>query len=83
MLVTPLCLKIYRLLMKVANDEITLNSEEFASRWLAIENDFEKISPIFSYIDTLIKRNYLANKSLQSLHKSRLWKIIYPLRKNR
>lgn len=81
MLVSPLCLKIYILLLKVANDEVTLNSDEFASSWLAIENDFEKMSPIYSYINTLILRNHLANKSLQSLHKSRLWKMIYPLRK--
>lgn len=81
MLVSPMCLKIYNLLLQAANDEITLNSDAFASSWLAIENDFEKMSPIYSYINTLILRNYLANKSMQSLHKSRLWKIIYPLRK--
>ncbi len=81
MLVSPLCLKIYSLLLRVANDEVILNSDEFTSSWLAIENDFEKIAPIYSYMNTLILRNYVANKSLQSLHKSRLWKIIYPLRK--
>ena len=78
--VAPLCLKIYAWLLKIAKDEITWSDTRFTLAWQEIENEFNKLSSIYSYIDTLLQRNDVLKKSMHTLHKSRLWKMIYPLR---
>lgn len=81
MAVSPLCLKLYNSLIRLAKDEIAFTDDAFASAWLEIKNDYKKMSSVYFYIDTLLQRNLAFKKSLHTLHKSRLWKIIYPLRK--
>jgi len=79
--VAPLCLKIYDLLSKIATDQITFEDNDFVSNWRNIKDNVDTILPIYLYIDTLLQKNRLLRKSIRSLHKSRLWKIITPLRK--
>ena len=64
----------------MANDEITFEDQIFLQAWQSIKQEFAKLAPIYSYVDTLIQRNNALNQSLKTLHKSRLWKMIYPLR---
>jgi hypothetical protein len=78
--VSPLCLKLYDHLYRIANDEILFTDSNVASAWVSIQHDYKKMLPIYSYIDSLLTRNQTLEKSLETLHKSRLWKMIYPLR---
>ncbi len=78
--VTPLCVEAYELFMKVANDEITFNDAKFKSRFQELQHELQKIYPIYCYIDTLLKENTQLKKSLKHIHKSVLWKMLYPLR---
>jgi O-antigen biosynthesis protein len=78
--VAPLCLKIYEWLLKIATDEITFDNQAFLSGWQNIRREFDIISPFYSYIDTLLQRNHHLTASIRTLHKSRLWKLLYPLR---
>lgn len=76
----PLCQQVYNLLIKVASDNLTLNSAEFRTSWQIIKNDFDKNYPIYCYIDTLLKRNKAKRRELRNIHKSIIWKLLYPVR---
>ncbi len=76
----PLCLKVYELLMQAATDQIELNSSEFMASWQIIKDEFEKYYPIYCYIDTLLRRNKENQLEIRKIHKSIIWKVIYPLR---
>ena len=79
--VTPLSIKMYDWLYKIAQDEINLDGPSFLSAWQEINQGFAEIAPIYNYIDSLLRRNNDQENYIRGLHKSRLWKIIYPLRK--
>ncbi len=78
--VTPLCAQAYEFLLRLARDEIQFDSEEFFSLWQEIKTELEKIYPIYCYIDMLLKQNKQLEKNLHTIHKSILWKMLYPLR---
>lgn len=78
--VAPLCLQTYELLMKVANDEISFDGAEFQTSWRTIQDELQKIYPVYCYVDTLLKNNNQLKKSLKLIHKSILWKMLYPFR---
>ncbi len=78
--ISPVCAQVYDCLFKVATDAISMQGIEFLSAWTAIRNEYEKMSSIYAYIDVLLERNQKLGKSIRTMHKSRLWKIIYPLR---
>jgi hypothetical protein len=80
MMIAPICLKIYNLLMQVASDEITFDSDMFRTEWRHIKTEFETIYPIYCYVDALIKKNKEQERDMRSIQKSLPWKMIYPLR---
>jgi hypothetical protein len=78
--VAPLCVELYTLLLQLSHDEFSFESPAFAAAWQHIQEAFVAASPLYQYIDTLLRRNKQLERRLRSTHKSILWKIIYPLR---
>jgi hypothetical protein len=78
--VAPLCLELYDVLMKLAQDQLQFDTPEFAEVWQHINVEFAKLAPIYSYIDTLLRKNKVYERRFRSLERSLLWKLIYPLR---
>lgn len=78
--VAPLCVELYEVLMKLAQDQLQFNTPEFAAVWQHINTEFAKLAPIYSYIDTLLRKNKMYERRFRSLERSLLWKLIYPLR---
>jgi len=78
--ITPLCFKVYDLLMKVASDKLNIESAEFFDSWKKIKDEFENYYPIYCYIDTLLKRNKEAQMKVRNIQKSIVWKLFYPIR---
>lgn len=78
--IIPVGLKVYDLLLRLAKDEIAFEDSEFVLAWTNIKNEFLTIYPIYSYIDTLLKRNKELERTLRTINKSLPWKMIYPLR---
>jgi len=78
--VVPLCIKVYELLLQVANDELKFEDAAFIDAWQAIKADFAAFYPLYKYIDTLLKRNKQLVRKIRTTHKSILWKMLYPLR---
>lgn len=79
--IAPLCLKAYRLLVKLAQDELSWEDETFVMTWQEIINEFEEFYSFYDYVDSLQQKITQLEKSLHRIHKSRLWKMIAPLRK--
>lgn len=78
--VSPLCLKVYDLLMKLASDKLSIDSAEFLASWKIIKNEFDSYYPIYCYIDTLLKRNKETQIKIRNIQKSIIWKLFYPIR---
>jgi hypothetical protein len=76
----PLCLQTYDLLLRVAKDEISFADVEFITTWQSILSQLENNQAFYCYIDSLLKKRDHTEKKLRSIHRSTLWKIIYPLR---
>lgn len=78
--VAPLCIEVYELLLNVAEDKITIESEAFANAWNNIKQEFAKIYPIYCYLDNALQRNTTLQLNIRNIEKSYLWKLFYPLR---
>lgn len=78
--VVPLASEVYELLLKVANDELSFDSAAFQIEWQRVQQEFEKIKPMFRYLDSLLKRNKSLERNMRSIKRSIPWKITYPLR---
>ena len=76
----PLCVTVYELLQRLAKDEIKFEDPEFISAWQDVREELNRVYPIYSYIDTLLKRNKQLERKIRTTHKSILWKMLYPLR---
>jgi hypothetical protein len=70
----------FELLKKVSVDQLDFDHPDFKSEWNVIETELDKIYPVYCYIDYLLKQNYHLKKNLRDIHKSILWKMLYPLR---
>lgn len=79
--ISPLCLKVYDLLMKVATDQLSIDSAEFINSWKILKDEFENYYPIYCYIDILLKRNKETQTKIRIIQKSIVWKLSYPIRK--
>jgi len=79
--IAPLCVRTFQLLVKISNDEMDFLHPDFQKEWLAIQTELEKIYPVYCYIDRLLKNNHHLKKTLRDIHKSVLWKMLYPLRR--
>ena len=76
----PLCLTVYQLLYKVAQDEISLESQEFADAWQAIMTELEKLYPVYQLLDKVLRQNKTLKRNIRQINKSFIWKLLYPLR---
>ncbi len=81
MTIVPLCTRVYHLLMNIAKDEMDFQHALFQTEWTDIQLEFEKIYPVYYYIDTLLKENNQLKRTLRDIHKSVLWKMLYPIRR--
>lgn len=79
--IAPLCTRVWHLLMKVATDTLDFEHPVFQSEWQTILLELQKIYPVYDYIDRLLKNNHELKKNLRDIHKSILWKMLYPLRR--
>jgi hypothetical protein len=77
----PLCLKTYDLLLRVAKDELCFDDAEFIASWQTIRNTLENEHRLYCYIDAILKKQHHTERTLRTIQKSTLWKLIYPLRK--
>lgn len=78
--VVPICIKMYDLFMKVAKDEINLESEAFAAEWRALKEEFDAAYATYCYIDLLLNKNKAYERRLRTIKKSLPWKLLFPLR---
>lgn len=78
--VVPLCVPLYQLLQQLAQDRISFQDPQFQSELNSIKNSLNATYPLYVYIDELLKRNKNLSTSLKMIHKSLLWKMLYPLR---
>ncbi len=78
--IVPLCVRVYDLLMKIARDEIGFDHLVFQKEWIEIKSELERIYPVYCYIDRLLKENNQLKRTLRDIHKSVLWKMLYPFR---
>jgi hypothetical protein len=78
--VAPSCAKLYENLLRIAKDEVSFDDPDFLFAWQEIKNEFSTFAPLYAYADSLIQKNSQLERTLKVLHKSRLWKLIYPLR---
>lgn len=78
--IAPLCLQLYDLLLQLAKDEIAFADVAFKNQWQQIENELQKIYPIYSYIDVLLKNNYQLKRSIQAVNKTFVWKLYAPIK---
>lgn len=76
----PLCLQTYDLLLRISRDEIDFADTEFLHEWQTIWNAVKNNQHFYRYIDSLLKKNFEVKNELRAIHRSRLWKMIYPLR---
>ncbi len=72
----PLCLELYTWLDAVARDECRFDDDQ----WQQLFANYVATAPLYAYIDRLLHRQQQQADELYDLHKSRLWKLIYPLR---
>ncbi|HSW93263.1 MAG TPA: hypothetical protein VLJ15_02785 [Gammaproteobacteria bacterium] len=79
--IAPLCTRVWHLLMKVATDALNFEHPVFQSEWQTILLELEQIKPVYDYLDRLLKNNHQLKKNLRDIHKSVLWKMLYPLRR--
>jgi len=78
--VVPLCLRVYSLLNKVANDELDISSETFSNTWAHLKVEFEYIYPVYCYIDKVLKDNQELKRKIKDVEKSIAWKALHPVR---
>lgn len=78
--VVPLCLRLHRMMLQLAKDELAFEDEAFSETWRDLKHDFALIYPIYQYIDQLLKKNKQQERMLRTMMKSIPWKLLYPLR---
>lgn len=78
--VAPICLKMYDLFLRLAQDELMFDSEEFINEWQAIKTEFSHVYPIYCYLDKILKDNKNSKREIKIMQRSLPWKLIYPLR---
>lgn len=76
---TLLCQEIYGCLLDVAQDKLAMDGDEFAARWQQINSEYNKLAPMYIYIDRLLKERNQLRRALRDIHKSILWKLLRPL----
>lgn len=76
----PLVLKTYELLSRLSKDEVTFEEQAFKTMWADIMAEFEYSLPVYSYINALMVKNKRLEREIRTIHKSVVWKLIYPLR---
>lgn len=69
---------IYDCLLKVANDAWTFEHPEFIQRWQEIHAAYEKLQPMYAYLDRLLKKRRSLMLKKRDLLKSFLWKAVTP-----
>lgn len=78
--IVPLCIKVYELLMQLADDQLSFESEAFKAAWQQIHDEFTTFSPIYTYIETLFNRYKQLERNIRAIERSLPWKLIFPLR---
>jgi hypothetical protein len=78
--VIPVCVALYDLLMRLADDTISFDSVAFHTEWEAIYLQYKKMEALYCYMDKVGKKNRELEKELRSLKRSIPWKLTYPLR---
>ncbi len=77
--VIPLCIRTYQLLLQLAKDEISFQHEKFIIEWAEIKSELQKIYPLYSYMDVVLKRQKAITRELSRMKKSIIFKLFYPL----
>lgn len=80
MKVVPLCRSIYTLLLRVANDEMTMEDAVFFTEWAKIKAEYADIEPVYAYLEASLEKNKEYERQVRGIHKAISWKITLPLR---
>lgn len=78
--IVPMCAKLYKFAMSLADDSIVINSDAYKQVWSSISLELQKAQPVYEYIETLRAQNKTLERELRVVQKSFPWKLIYPLR---
>lgn len=76
----PLAMRVYDVLLKIAKDEMTFDDPAFQAAWAQVMEEFNQLMPLYDYVQTLLKKNKLQEREIRTIHKSLVWKLVYPLR---
>ncbi len=79
MAVVPLCYRVYQLLLRVASDALTFTDPAFGAEWQVIQQEFEKISPLYEFVSAVSTENRELERRLRTIHKSIPWRLLSPL----
>jgi hypothetical protein len=77
----PLCLRVYALMMRLASNSLSFADQDFLTEWAAIRVEFDAYRPLYTYANTIQKQNQQLEREIRAIHKSFIWKLVYPLRR--
>lgn len=80
MLAVPLCLPVYQLLLRIANDELTFTDAEFHAAWQPIRREFDNQFPLYNELHSIRKACHQLQKDIQKIQRSVVWKALAPFR---
>ncbi len=80
MQITPLCLQVYELMMRVVTDTLSIDSDEFVNEWHQIKTDYMQMAPIYNYVESVLKKNKYLEREIRGIRQAWSWKMMLPLR---
>ncbi len=83
MLAVPLCLPVYQLLLRIANDELSFTDAEFHAAWQPIRREFENQFPLYNELHSIRKACHRLQKDIHKIQHSFIWKALAPFRRHR
>lgn len=76
----PLCMQIYELLMRVARDELSLESDEFKQAWQQVKANYAAQLPVYQYVDSLLMDAKQLQRHIRHMRNAWSWKLMTPFR---
>jgi hypothetical protein len=76
----PLCVPVYALMMRAAQDEISLSDPDFLAAWQPLKQQFDKLFPLYDFANEMLKETHQLQREIRIIRKSIPWKLMYPLR---
>jgi hypothetical protein len=75
----PLCLRVYNLLKRLADDTLSFVDDEFYTEWQSIKQEFNDHYPLYFYARSIQMENKQLERELRGIRKALPWKLFSPL----